>query len=180
MRVPPTPRPGFRVVALQIYLWDDFLKQAYEEIYFFALPPLFSAPLQPTRKFNSLLDLLDHLKLPVGSLVSDDGFVWQDCLQPDWFWCNHCRKITPESEDHDPNCQFCGHAYGQPHPDDAMKAIVVKLKLAQRLVHRSHNQKLQQEIAGLENELADTVTEANWEIRKQAAAYQRLRKKRRK
>jgi len=118
MRLPLSPDPKRVVKTCQIVFVDQLLNCKTAELLFFALLPhdTLGKPQQET--YPSLPDLLRELNLPAGSLVSYDGYVWEDCNRLDWYWCNHCRRITPESEDGDPHCRICQARYGSPHPDD--------------------------------------------------------------
>lgn len=151
MRLPLSPDPKRVVKTGQIVFADQLLNRKTEELLFFALLPHDTLG-EPQRKtYPSLPDLLRELNLPAGSLVSYDGYVWEDCNRLDWYWCNHCRRITPESEDCDPHCQVCQARYGSPHPDDAVSEIRRKIEFSQLLNFPTEN---------LEKELQEAMEEA--------------------
>jgi hypothetical protein len=165
MRVPKTPRPGFQVWALQVRILDSVLGGAVDEIVFVCASPLEKRPSSPQSVCQNVSDLLARLNLPTGSLFSADGKTWQDATNADCFWCAACRRITPESTDGDPNCQICGHAYSQPHPDDQVAELAAKRNFAELMAKTSKSNQWMKTKNSLTRELRTAVTEANWHAR---------------
>lgn len=165
MKVPKTPRPGFQVWALQVRILDPVLGSA-DEIVFVCVAPLEKRPTATPVACQNYPDLLAQLALPVGSLFSSDGKTWQDTTNANCFWCAACSRITPESRDGDPNCQICGHAYNQPHPDDRVAELAAKRDFADLMAKNSKSNQWARTKKSLARELLEAVDEANYHVRK--------------